>query len=60
MHQGYIFGYFNFSEGEDPPIYEYLEGNGRPKATWNNFTEFFSKSLKTTIEYLKNKGKGLI
>lgn len=57
MHQGYIFGYFRFSEGEDPPIYEYFEGKGKPNKAWNNFKEFFNDSLTITIEFNNQRAK---
>lgn len=40
MHQGYEFTYFNISAGDDPPIYQYVEGNGPPVLTWNSFSDF--------------------
>jgi hypothetical protein len=40
MHQGYEFTYFNMSAGDDPPIYQYVEGNGPPVLAWNSFSDF--------------------
>ena len=40
MHQGYEFAYFNMSAGDDPPIYQYVEGNGPPVLAWNSFSDF--------------------
>ncbi|WGG52210.1 SMI1/KNR4 family protein [Rugamonas sp. DEMB1] len=45
MHQGYEFTYFNTSEGDDPPVYQYVEGNGPPVLTWNSFSDFLSDSI---------------
>lgn len=45
MHQGYEFTYFNISEGDDPPVYQYVEGNGPPVLAWNSFSEFLSDSI---------------
>jgi hypothetical protein len=45
MHQGYEFTYFNLSEGEDPPVYQYVEGSGPPVLTWNSFTDFLNDSI---------------
>lgn len=45
MHQGYEFSYFNTSEGDDPPVYQYVEGNGPPVLTWKSFSEFLNDSI---------------
>jgi hypothetical protein len=45
MHQGYEFTYFNTSEGDDPPVYQYVEGNGSPVLTWNSFSDFLNDSI---------------
>jgi hypothetical protein len=45
MHQGYEFDYFIASEGGDPPVYQYVEGNGRPLRVWNSFSDFLRKSI---------------
>ena len=45
MHQGYEFTYFNTCEGDDPPIYQYVEGNGPPVLTWNSFSDFLRDSI---------------
>lgn len=42
MHQGYEFDYPLRSEGDDPPVYQYVEGNGPPVLTWESFSEFLS------------------
>ncbi|AVR97160.1 SMI1/KNR4 family protein [Pseudoduganella armeniaca] len=45
MHQGYEFDYFVASEGSDPPVYQYVEGNGRPLRVWNSFSDFLRQSI---------------
>ncbi|WP_321386937.1 SMI1/KNR4 family protein [uncultured Enterococcus sp.] len=42
MHQGYQFAFFNLEEGENPPIYYYVEGEGLEKIIKKNdsFTDF--------------------
>lgn len=45
MHQGYEFKYFKGSEGNDPPIYQYVEGMGPPKLVWNSFSDFLKDSI---------------
>ena len=38
-HQGYIFAYFLFSDGDDPPIYTYMEHEPQSEKWANNFSE---------------------
>ena len=45
MHQGYEFLYFYLSEGDDRPVYQYVEGIGMPMLAWKSFSDF----LKDTI-----------
>jgi hypothetical protein len=45
MHQGYEFSYFITSDGDDPPVYQYVEGNGPPVLTWNSISDFLSISI---------------
>jgi SMI1-KNR4 cell-wall len=45
MHQGYEFAYFNMADGGDPPVYQYVEGNGSPVLTWSSFSEFLNDSI---------------
>ncbi len=40
MHQGYQFCFFNTDEGDDPPVYWYIEGQGYFKKTFDHFSEF--------------------
>ena len=40
MHQGYQFNFFRLSEGDDPPVYWYIEGQGYFKKTFDHFSEF--------------------
>ena len=53
MHQGYVFCYFVLREGDDPPVYQYVEGEGIPKLTWKSFSEFLEDSIK---EHFLTKG----
>jgi hypothetical protein len=41
MHQGYQFMYFNCSEGDDPPVYHYFEGDSDSKKIAKSFSDFF-------------------
>lgn len=46
MHQGYEFTYFNTTEGDDPPVYQYVEGNGSPLLTWQSFSDFVKEAIE--------------
>lgn len=45
MHQGYEFTYFGLMEGDDPPVYQYVEGIGPPVLTWHSLSEFLRDSI---------------
>ncbi|WP_082591422.1 SMI1/KNR4 family protein [Duganella sp. Root198D2] len=45
MHQGYEFTYFKISDGDDPPVYQYVEGNGSPSLAWNSFNDFLVDAI---------------
>lgn len=51
MHQGYEFLYFKLSDGDDPEVYQYVEGNGKSEKVWRSFTEFMQQSLKQHIQH---------
>lgn len=42
MHQGYQFHFFRTSEGDDPPVYHYLEGQEESsmKLVYSHFSDF--------------------
>lgn len=44
-HQGYIFAYFRLSDGNDPAIYTYMEGEPNPQKWASSFSEYLEKSL---------------
>jgi hypothetical protein len=48
-HQGYIFAYFRFSDGDDPPIYIYKEMEPSPIKQASSFFEYLTKSLDEEI-----------
>ena len=50
MHQGYEFLYFRLSDGDDPGVYQYVEGSGEPKKVWCSFTEFVEDMLKQHVK----------
>lgn len=45
MHQGYTFLYFNLSEGDDPPVYMYLEGNEHPQRVASSFLGYIAETV---------------
>ena len=52
MHQGYEFDYFRLSEGDDPPVYQYVEGHGEPQIAWKSFSKFLSESIESHFNTL--------
>lgn len=52
MHQGYEFTFFRLGEGEDPPIYQYVEGWTGPKLAWPSFTQFLFEMSQSYLAYL--------
>lgn len=46
-HQGYIFAWFNVSDGDDPPVYTYsiMAEEKRPKSWASSFSEYLTKSV---------------
>ncbi|MED4532573.1 SMI1/KNR4 family protein [Metabacillus fastidiosus] len=53
MHQGYEFNYFRFSEGDNPPVYQYIEGEGEPKLAWDSFSSFLSDGINITSKFIR-------
>lgn len=54
MHQGYEFNFFVLSEGNAPPVYQYVEGEGPPVLVWDSFSTFLSKSIHSCAQAVKN------
>ncbi|MEQ8757271.1 MAG: SMI1/KNR4 family protein [Coleofasciculus sp. G1-WW12-02] len=54
MHQGYQFSFFLVSEGDDPPIYSYCEGENQIQFTKSNakFSEFLEQEVEIHQKYL--------
>lgn len=42
MHQGYEFNFFKVTDGDDPPVYQYVEGNGPPYMVWPSLSDFLN------------------
>jgi hypothetical protein len=49
-HQGYIIAYFKLSEGDNPPVYSYMEMEQEPLKWAPSFTEYLSKSLDEALD----------
>ncbi len=45
MHQGYQFMYFKTTQGDDPPVFHYLEGNEKSEKKWESFSDFLKQSV---------------
>lgn len=47
MHQGYQFMFFRLSEGDDPPVYFFGEGEGldKPKLLYDHFSSFLMAEI---------------
>ncbi len=52
MHQGYNFDFFRPSEGDDPPVYYYLEDSEQ-----TSFTEVFSHYSDALLAWIENEAK---
>ncbi len=45
MHQGYEVNYF-LPTSENPPVYQYVEGQPSPVQAWNSFSGFLAEALE--------------
>ncbi|BBH22960.1 hypothetical protein Back11_43050 [Paenibacillus baekrokdamisoli] len=54
MHQGYEFNFFVITEGNDPPVYQYVEGDGPPVLVWDSFSTFLRKSINSCSQAVKD------
>jgi len=54
MHQGYQFSFFLVSEGDDPPIYSYCEGENQIQftKTKEKFSDFMKQEVEIHKKYL--------
>jgi SMI1 / KNR4 family (SUKH-1) len=48
-HQGYIFAYFKLLDGDNPPVFTYLEGEQTPLPWAASITEYLEKSLEEEL-----------
>jgi hypothetical protein len=57
MHHGYQFMYFRtVNRDDDPPVFNYLEGDGAPSQAYDNFSAFLCESVEDHIRILPNQG----
>jgi hypothetical protein len=54
MHQGYEFGYLPTTESDDPPVYQYIEGDSCPKIAWNSFSEYLVDVIRIFRENMQD------
>ncbi len=40
MHQGYEALFFDSAVGDDPPVYQFVQGQGPPEVVWPSFTAY--------------------
>lgn len=59
MHQGYQFGFFKLTEGDDPPIYYYNEVDHKKtfELSYINFSEFLSTEIEARINFCQTSKK---
>ncbi|MBA2394072.1 MAG: SMI1/KNR4 family protein [Ktedonobacteraceae bacterium] len=55
MHQGYYFLFFHLTEGDDPPIYSYLENTTQPDQStivkeYSHLNDFLLAEMETYIQ----------
>jgi hypothetical protein len=58
MHQGYYFLFFRLTEGDDPPIYSYLENTTQPEQStmakeYSRLNDFLLAEMETYIQLRK-------
>jgi hypothetical protein len=51
MYQGYEFKYFLLSDGDDPPVYQYVQNHGLPVMCWESFTAFLVEAINDHSPY---------
>jgi hypothetical protein len=57
MHGGYMFSFFRISEGDNPPVHHYCEGQNNGKVIWNkqrSFTRFLEVEIEDQANALDN------
>jgi len=40
MHQGYEALFFDSTASDDPPVYQFVQGQGPPEIVWPSFTAY--------------------
>jgi hypothetical protein len=62
MHHGYHILFFRFDEGNDPPVYSYLENSEKPEETtitqtYLHFSEFLDAIIDESITNSRSRLK---
>ncbi|UOF16273.1 SMI1/KNR4 family protein [Lysobacter capsici] len=52
MHQGYEFNFFVVNGHNDPPIWQYIEGDTSPQITWISFDSFIIKCISDHLKII--------
>ncbi len=53
MHQGYQFWYFDTSDGDNPPVFYYLEGQAPPVQKFQSYSDLLEAMLEDHIRVLQ-------
>ena len=48
-HHGYVYLLFDTQNGEDPPVYRYIEGNDELEQVFEGFSEWLESSIEDEI-----------
>ncbi len=57
MHQGYTFMFLRTTEGDNPPVYRYLEGMGQDSfaVVFSGFSDFLAAEIDFTTKVLRKQ-----
>ena len=50
MHQGYTMLYFDCTDGDDPPVYLFTDGEPAPRKVFDKFSAWLLQCLEDEIE----------
>ncbi len=49
MHQGYEFGFFDLEDGDDPPVYQYVQRWRAARPATSSFSDYLAEMLKIHV-----------
>ena len=55
MHQGYEFLFFSTNAGDNPPVAQYVEGQGPPQIVWSKFTDFLIDAINQHVKFFSDR-----